>query len=628
MLHNNNRALLAYPKEVSDTQPSLQGSSGPLYFGTDNRPLFGWLYTAEQIAPHGLGLLVCNPFGNEAICAHRSIRHVCERASRAGIPALMFDYDGTGDSAGHDLEPGRINAWVRSIHLAVDELRRRTGCDRVCLLGLRLGAMLAALTAAQRTDIAALIAVAPVVSGKTYLRELRILQRAIDAKRGLAREPSDDLLETAGFVLSAETQAALRRLDLDELERTAPDVLVLDRAELPGDLRWTGRLRDQGARVKCLAVTGYTEMMLDSHESVVPRELIETAIGWLSEVGTVGSEGKLARRIPDPPAEPAPKMTLPPGEFPDPVTGPAAGIAVEECAVRFGAAATLFGIVSVPVRTQTPGGGTPNGKAVLLLNSGAVHHIGPNRLYVSLARHLAGRGYTVLRMDIAGVGNSPPHPGERENIVYSKHALQDIAAALTYLRSSWNVEDVSTVGLCSGAYNAFKTAVAGLPVRTAILINPLTFFWKEGMSLRYPEHRIAADMMRYRRNLLRLAPWRKLLRGGVDPRELSQVLLRRAWRTASASLRTVARLLHIPLADDLPSELRAVAHAGVRLEFVFAEHEPGQELLWNQGGSLARRLLRKGHLKFHKIAGTDHTFTDLTGRSALVTALDGALSEA
>src|SRR5207245_1595647 len=76
-----------------------------------------------------LGLVLCNPFGYEAICAHRTLRHFAEAAADAGIPALRFDYDGTGDSVGEDLEPDRLSAWIASVHRAAETLRREAGCE-------------------------------------------------------------------------------------------------------------------------------------------------------------------------------------------------------------------------------------------------------------------------------------------------------------------------------------------------------------------------------------------------------------------------------------------------------------------------------------------------------------------
>ena len=89
----------------------------PLFFGPEARPLFGWLHRAP--APSRLGLVICPPFGYEAICTHRVLRHFAEAAAAAGVPALRFDYDGAGDSAGDDRDPVRLSAWVASVGRAV-----------------------------------------------------------------------------------------------------------------------------------------------------------------------------------------------------------------------------------------------------------------------------------------------------------------------------------------------------------------------------------------------------------------------------------------------------------------------------------------------------------------------------
>ena len=84
----------------------------PLYFGNEARPLFGWLHLPAH-PPASIGLVICNAFGHEALCSHRSVRHFAERAARQGIPTLRFDYDGTGDSAGTGNDPDRVSSWLQ-----------------------------------------------------------------------------------------------------------------------------------------------------------------------------------------------------------------------------------------------------------------------------------------------------------------------------------------------------------------------------------------------------------------------------------------------------------------------------------------------------------------------------------
>jgi hypothetical protein len=294
-------------------------------------------------------------------------------------------------------------------------------------------------------------------------------------------------------------------------------------------------------------------------------------------------------------------------------------IPIEETAVRFGSPPRLFGILSAPPARHA--GSTAGRKAILMLNSGAVHHVGPNRVYVPIARHLARLGHTVLRMDIAGIGDSSPRDGEPENVVYSKFALQDVREAIEYLRHECGAGEVSAVGLCSGAYHAFKAGVARLPLNGLIAINPLTFFWDEQMSLNYPEYRIAADMSRYRVNMLRTSSWRKLLSGQVHLLELAQILLRRARTVATRPLLAGARLVGIRLKNDLAGELRQLADSAIDLHFVFAANDPGHDLLLEQGGAAVPHMRALGKLRLKTIENADHTFTDLQARTSLASFL-------
>jgi alpha-beta hydrolase superfamily lysophospholipase len=609
-----------YPQDVGE-----RDGGRALYFAHSDRPLFGWLHLPEATDSRNVGLLICNPFGNEAICAHRTIRHIAEHACRAGMPVLRFDYDGTGDSAGQDGDPDRVQAWLASVAAAADELRCSAGVERLCLLGIRLGAALAATVAAGRDDVTALIGIAPVVAGKAYVRELRLLERAMAAKRNISPEKLTDTLEAAGFVLTAPTQAALSALDLKQLEKPpAPDILILERAEMPGDGGWGRHLQAGGAQVTHKVVPGYTEMMLDSHESVIPEEMLTAIFDWLGVLlarenpatAPPTDAGREPGRVVKPSSTRTGRSHIPAAALP--------GEALSERTVRFGRSNSLVGIVSSPL-AHTGVAPVGDAKAIILVNSGAVHRVGPNRLYVTLARHFARRGHVVLRMDISGLGDSAPRPDAAENVVYSKHAVGDLREALDYLQREWSITNIYAMGLCSGAYNVFKAAVAELPLAGITLINPLIFFWKEGMSLKYPEHRVADDIVRYRTNAFRLAAWLKLLRGGVNLWELSHVMARRAHTVALTHIRAAARLLNIRLGDDLPTEIRAIARRGIRLQFVFAERDPGVELLRILGGATVRKLSTSGALGIQAIEGADHTFTTHAMRAALLSALDRSL---
>jgi hypothetical protein len=68
--------------------------------------------------------------------------------------------------------------------------------------------------------------------------------------------------------------------------------------------------------------------------------------------------------------------------------------------------AVLIGGSLVGILSRPPAGVDPAMPGVLLLNAGRIHRVGPNRLYVAIARRLAAMGFAVCRFDLSGIGDS------------------------------------------------------------------------------------------------------------------------------------------------------------------------------------------------------------------------------
>ena len=589
--------------------------SEPIFFGATKRPLFGWFHLPlhlEEPKRAKLGLVICNPFGYEAICAHRSLRHFANATANLGLPCLRFDYDGTGDSFGSDFDPERVRAWVSSVHQAIDALKARVALDRVVLLGVRLGATLAALAAAERSDVIGLVAIAPVLAGNAYLHELRALQMTLDLLPAPATASClpDDVQESVGFALASETRRQLAQIDLMQQTHAPVDqVLLLDRLDLSPNTAWVNRLRNLGATVTHHRLAGYVEMVLDPHKAQIPTTMVDATLAWLVERA---SEAVISGAV-------APVVKSPIGPESRHVTTlsthaelPASGV---ETFGFIDVDSILFGVTTRPV----PQVSSPERRlGILLLTAGAIHHVGPNRLHVTLARKWAAEGHVVLRLDVSGIGDSRTRAGELENVVYGHRAGEDVAMALRYLRAQPEVDRVVVVGLCSGAYHGLKSALAGESIDALVPINPVTFFWKDGMSLDYPAHIVASESHRYAQSMFRRASWMKLLRGDVHVAAFAQLVLRRLLSVVEHHLRNFARRIGRPLAHDLGVELELIAAQGIRIDFLFAEGDPGIDLLRLQGGSTIRRLRAKNCLRVHVIDGPDHTFTPMWSHAPLI----------
>jgi alpha/beta superfamily hydrolase len=120
----------------------------PLYFGAGHQQLFGVYEAAHKSGGASRAAVLCNPVGNEYVHAHRTMRNLASRLSKAGLHVLRFDYYGTGDSAG-DSDEGSPDRWCDDIEAAISELRDMTGATQMNLIGMRFGANLAAQVAAR-----------------------------------------------------------------------------------------------------------------------------------------------------------------------------------------------------------------------------------------------------------------------------------------------------------------------------------------------------------------------------------------------------------------------------------------------------------------------------------------------
>jgi len=400
------------------------------WFGPDDRPLCGWWSEPARGSVHGV--VVLPPLGYEYWSAHRTLRSLAEAFAAAGHHALRFDYDGTGDSAGQPTDPDRLAAWSASVLAAVAELRAR-GCEHVTLAGLRFGGTLALMLGA-RAKADRVIAWLPVLSGKRYARELKMLALAVPESEGE--------MVFAGTNVSAETAKALATIELDKLaDRPAPRVLIATQPDRPVD-KLVARLAELGSETDVISLAGaHTALEVPSEDAVVPTALIEAIRGWL-------------------------------GEAPE---APSSPLARRDTATFGGITETITELAGLTAITSARAGTVPE-DFVVFLNSGSEVHVGPGRAWVDYTRALAAAGAGAVRVDWSGWGESPDR-GHAPGRPYDQHGIAETIEIVTALRDR-GAKRVMLAGLCAGAWMAVQAALH-THVDGVIAINP-QLYWLPG----------------------------------------------------------------------------------------------------------------------------------------------------
>jgi alpha/beta superfamily hydrolase len=572
------------------------------FLGPAETPLFGWWHRPE-LTQLGLGVVLCAPLGHEMPNSWRTQQALADALADAGVPCLRLDWAGEGNSADPPEDPagGALPVWQAALDAAICQVCALPGVTRVVVLALRAGVLVAAPVAARHPSVHGLVAVAPVVEGRRLVREWR----ALAATAALPAHHDDGTLEVTGAVFSPATQAALQAVNLAELA-WPPDrpVLLVDRADLPTAARWQARLQADGVAMTALPQAGIAEMLQEPHNARVPHGLVAEVADWVarlaSSAGAVPSAGP-AQRVP---------LCLRPEAAVTP--------AVCERVWQLDAAGTrLWGVMSLP-RQPAPGG-----HVLVLPNTGAVHHMGGHRLYVQLSRHLAEAGHVVLRLDLSGLGESPPRPGEDAGVVYGRHAVDDLSAAVQALRGAWPQRQLTVLGLCAGAYHALRLAVREPGPAQCIIVNPLVYHWHEGMTL--DGHEPAMQAAYYRAKWRQWESWRRLFTGRSDLRMLAHVATQRAMDGGKSLLKRLTRPGRRPRPDDLQADLRAAVAHGVRLEFVFSSHEPGWPALQAQAGQLLPALQARHVLQVQHLEQADHTLSTASARTRFLALVGGLL---
>jgi pimeloyl-ACP methyl ester carboxylesterase len=271
---------------------------------------------------------------------------------------------------------------------------------------------------------------------------------------------------------------------------------------------------------------------------------------------------------------------------------------MRERAIRFGSSA-MIGVVTEPDKDQ----GLAGASAVVFLNAGLLHRVGACRFHVRVARSLAAAGFTSLRFDFSGMGDSEPR---KDGMSFEQAAVSEAQEAMSYLEKTRGVKSFVLIGLCSGADMAYETAQVDPRVEAIGQLDAYVY-----RTWRFYLHR-------YGPRLLRAKSWRNLLTRNL------RKLMNLGNRASAEGEEDKQNLSISPYARDFPPKekvtagLKILVNRGVRL-FNFFSND--YYMYRGQYRDCFRDINFGDQLRLEFIPGADHLVSKLSDQQYLVSAM-------
>ena len=172
--------------------------------------LFAALHAPDR--PTSSAVIMCHPLGEEKLWSHRVFVSFARDLASAGFLVLRFDFRGEGDSD-REFEEADFESRIADARLAVDFIRRsQPSVTEITLMGLRLGASVAAAAATRVPDVRQLLLWDPVVDGEAYMQsflrlnlmyQMSVHRRVVENRDALvARLAGGDTVNIEGYELA------------------------------------------------------------------------------------------------------------------------------------------------------------------------------------------------------------------------------------------------------------------------------------------------------------------------------------------------------------------------------------------------------------------------------------------
>lgn len=203
----------------------------PQFIGSDDRRIFSMHYQpTNKVKAKGHdqrhGVVMCNALGHEYTRAYRNLQQLALLLCAKGFDVLRFDYFGTGNSAG-ECSDFRVESLQSDIRRAVEFLRTKTQVESLTVIGVRMGATLAATTEFDRAPDQ-IVLWDPVAQGQQFLETTETFHSyALTSQTRYASVMQDGRTEQLfGHPFNAEKRSSLSRLRLPKQHKISRNLVI------------------------------------------------------------------------------------------------------------------------------------------------------------------------------------------------------------------------------------------------------------------------------------------------------------------------------------------------------------------------------------------------------------------
>ncbi|MFC1333617.1 MAG: alpha/beta fold hydrolase [gamma proteobacterium symbiont of Clathrolucina costata] len=186
----------------------------------------------------------------------------------------------------------------------------------------------------------------------------------------------------------------------------------------------------------------------------------------------------------------------------------------------------LYGILEQPETTVKD-------TAILLLSPGIKMRVGPHRMYNKLSKVLVDKGFTVLRYDFYGLGDSEGALDQKilvdvYNSIQNGRYIDDTIDAMDWLGATYNIDKFVLGGLCGGAITGMLAGSADERVKGLIALGLINVFegGEDNFSKFVTEGQLEDLKKGYIRKLTDIDSWKRIITLKSDFRTIFKILFK------------------------------------------------------------------------------------------------------